>query len=367
MSAAPTVIVTDQADRGVEHAGHLQLPDRPRRSASAMLQAWLQQVRAWHGPLVWFALLTGVWALVCVVGLVADPRLLAGAPIWAKPLKFSVSLGVYALTLAWMLSLVHRPRLRRVGWWAGTIGAAASLLEIVAISVQVVRGTASHFNVSTPVDAALYGLMGGAVVFMYCATLVIGVALVVLTRLEDRSLAWALRLGLLIGLAGLSVGFLMVIPTAQQLAAGGTTIGSHSVGGDDAGGGLFFLGWNTVHGDLRVAHFVGMHALQGLPLLALGLATLTRGRVAASTRLRLVLLASAAWAALTALLLWQALRGQSVVHPDGLTWTAVGALLLAGAAAGAGVLHHHRLHRPERSTGPGATVIAHVPVGVSGR
>lgn len=283
------------------------------------------RVRGWHRPLVVFAAVMGIWAVVCVVGLLVDPRLLAADPMWAKPLKFSISLALYALTLAWMLSLVQRPTLRRIGWWAGTIGAGASFLEIVVISVQVVRGVGSHFNVSTPTNQLFYQLMAGGVTLMYCATLLVGAAVAVFSTLPDRASAWALRIGLVIALAGLSVGFLMIIPTAAQLAdpASGT-YGSHSVGGDDASGGIPLLGWNTVHGDLRVSHFIGMHALQVLPMLALILPTTLCER----TRLHVVIVAGALYAAVTAIALWQALRGQSVLRPDPLTFEVVGGVAL---------------------------------------
>jgi len=281
--------------------------------------------------------------VVCLVGLVLDPRTLADDPIWAKPLKFSISLALYAITLAWMLSMVQRPVLRRIGWWAGTIGAAASLLEIVVISIQVIRGVGSHFNVSTPTNQLFYQLMAGGVTLMYCATLVIGAFLTMFSRNEDRALAWSLRLGLIIALVGLSVGFLMVIPTAGQLAdPTSSTYGSHSVGGDDATGGIFFLGWNTSHGDLRVSHFIGMHALQVLPILAIALPRTLRE----ADRLRIVVVAGATYAAVAAIALWQALRGQSLIHPDAVTFTAAGiAVTLAAMGFVTIAMHRRNQHR----------------------
>lgn len=305
-------------------------------------RALRSEVRAWHRPLVAFAAVMALWVLVCVAGLVIDPRTLSADPVWAKPLKFSVSLAVYALTLAWMLSLVQRPVLRRIGWWAGTIGAVASLLEIVVISIQVIRGVGSHFNVSTPTNQLFYQLMAGGVTLMYCATLVVGAAVAVFSTMQDRALAWALRIGLLIALVGLSVGFLMVIPTTAQLAdPTSATYGSHSVGGNDPSGGVFFLGWNTVHGDLRVSHFIGMHALQVLPLLALVLPRAMR----AETRLRVVLAAGATYASVTALALWQALRGQSILHPDSLTIGA-GAVVVVFVATVVAVTASRTRRRP---------------------
>jgi hypothetical protein len=227
-----------------------------------------------------------------------------------------------------MLSMVQRPVLRRIGRWAGTIGAAASLLEIVVISIQVIRGVGSHFNVSTPTNQLFYQLLAGGVTLMYCATLIIGASLTTFSRIEDRALAWSLRLGLIIALVGLSVGFLMVIPTATQLAdPTSSTYGSHSVGGDDATGGIFFLGWNTAHGDLRVSHFIGMHALQVLPILAIALPRV----LSEADRLRTVVVAGATYAAVTAIALWQALRGQSVIHPDAITVTAIGVTVVLAA------------------------------------
>ncbi|MFF0426177.1 hypothetical protein ACFYUJ_17455 [Streptomyces sp. NPDC004520] len=276
----------------------------------------------------------GVLALVSAIGIAVDDRILVGVPIWTKPFKFSVSFVAYSLSLAWMLSLL--PRGRRAGWWAGTVVAVASAVEMVLITLQVIRGTRSHFNQATPFDAAVFQTMGGTVVVLWLGALVIAV-LLLRARILDRAMAWAVRLSSLIALAGAGIGFLMVRPTPEQLTADNPPIvGAHSVGVPDGGPSMPLTGWATTGGDLRVPHFFGMHALQLLPLLLIALSalatrfpTLTDDRV----RLRLTLTASAAYAATFALLTWQALRGQTLFSPDPTTLTAAVTIALLTAAA----------------------------------
>lgn len=136
------------------------------------------------------------------------------------------------------------------------------------------------------------------------------------------------------------MAFFMTAPTADQaqaLAAGQTTAtGAHSVGVRDGGPGLPVTGWSTTGGDLRAAHFVGMHALQGVPLFALVLgilsARLTRLRDE-RVRMGLVAVTAAAWLGFALLLLWQALRGQPLLSPDGMTLGALAVLLMGTATA----------------------------------
>lgn len=311
----------------------------------------LRTARRWHGPLVGFAAVMLVLAGVAAVAGLLDDRVLAGAPVWAKPLKFALSFTAYALTLAWMLSRLRR--WRRAGWWAGTVVVAASVAEMGIIVAQVVRGRQSHFNVSTPVDTTLFSLMGALVAVIYTGTLVVGAVLSFATT-GDAATTWAVRLGVAIALAGMSVGFLMLGDTPDQAAAVAAgapreLAGAHAVGVADGGPGLPLLGWSTVGGDLRVGHFLGMHALQVLPLLALALGSdrlRAPGRLAGSVglgrfarldgraRLRVVLLAAGALAGLVALTVWQALRGQALTDPDGLT-LAVGAALVLATGVGA--------------------------------
>lgn len=300
----------------------------------------LPRVRDLHRPLVWFSASMALLALVSVGGLLLDERILVGVPIWTKPFKFAVSFVAYCMTLAWMLTLL--PRARRAGWWAGTVLAVASAVEMVLITTQVIRGRQSHFNNETAFDAAVFQAMGLTVVVLWLAALVIAI-LLLRARILDRATAWAVRLGSLIALAGAAVGFLMVQPTPDQLAAGddAAIVGAHSVGVPDGGPSMPVTGWSTTGGDLRIAHFFGMHALQVIPLLLLALVALAP-RFARlrdeRVRLRLTLVVSGTYAAVFALVTWQALRGQALLDPDGTTLATAGALALIAAAATASAL-----------------------------
>jgi hypothetical protein len=197
---------------------------------------------------------------------------------------------------------------------------------------QAWRGTTSHFNTSTPFNRTLFAVMGVAIMIQTAVSVWTAVALWQ-QRFHDHALAWALRFGMILTIAGALTGPLMTRPTDAQLSrvrAGGgmPTIGAHTVGGEDGGPGMPVTGWSSEHGDVRVPHFVGLHAIQVLAMLAL---VLRRWRGAGPDRVRLVGAGAASYAALFALLLWQALRGDSVVAPDGaaLTSLAIWAALTA--------------------------------------
>jgi uncharacterized membrane protein (DUF441 family) len=104
------------------------------------------------------------------------------------------------------------------------------------------------------------------------------------------------------------------------------------VGAPDGGPGLPLTGWSTQHGDLRIAHFVGLHALQVLPLVAWGLQRYAT-RLSTLAQVRLVRTATLSCAGVVALLAWQAERGLPLLAPDAAVLTAA----LAGAALGLGV------------------------------
>jgi hypothetical protein len=170
------------------------------------------------------------------------------------------------------------------------------------------------------------------------------IAVIVVRRpIADRAAAYAVRLGLGLSLLGMLAAVPMVLPSAEPGIPDIT--GSHTVGLPDGGPGLPLVGWSTVGGDLRIGHFVGLHALQALPLLAILLSRFLSGRLTVATRARLLLVAGAAYGVLTMSLTWQALRGQPLLRPDAVTLAAWAVLAIATAAAAAVVVARGR--RPE--------------------
>lgn len=286
-------------------------------------------LRLWHAD----AFLTGVGMLMAgalvifLAGTALDPRTITGAPAWLKPAKFAASTAIYSFTLAWVFTFLRDwPRVRRVaGWTTGVV----FVFEVVIIAAQAWRGTTSHFNLATPLDAALFRVMGAGIITQTLAASLIAITLWRVT-FADRALGWALRAGMVLTLAGAGIGGLMTRPTEWQIAGASagnrlTVAGAHTVGAPDGGPGLPGTGWSREHGDLRVPHFAGLHAVQALAVLAV----LLRRRLDDPRRTRLTLALAASYAGWLVILLWQALRGQSILQPDAATllafstWTAV--------------------------------------------
>ena len=273
---------------------------------------------------------------IALVGLLVDPRIVTGAPAWMKPAKFAISIAVYGATLIWLLKyLQDRPILVRVISWIAAIGFT---IEMALIALQVVRGTTSHFNMATPFDAMVFRIMGGVIIGMWLLTLFVAI-LLFRRQFAAPAIVWGVRLGLVAALLGMAVAFLMPQPSPAQRAAiaatgSSPTFGAHSVGVEDGGPGLPVVGWSTTGGDLRVAHSVGLHGMQAGPIAGWLLASFAPGWLSARGRGRLAIIAGVAWIGLTFLLLWQALRGQSLIAPDGLTIGAtLGGLLIFVAVA----------------------------------
>lgn len=289
--------------------------------------------RTWHEnkPLTLTGILMFVALGFTIVGIFVDPRVITGQPAWLKPAKFAISIGIYAFTLVWILSFIKgRSRIKQIVIWTAV---ATGWIEFIIIALQAFRGTTSHFNMTTPFDTAMFSIMGVAVMGLWLTTWTAG-ALMLFQKLEDRTFAWSLRIGLFVSVIGMGMAFAMTTPSPEQVEVLANNnfagiAGAHAVGVDDGGAGLPILGWSTEGGDLRVAHFIGLHAMQALPLLAMVLAALG---VADNRRFWLVISGGFAYTGITFLTFWQALRGQSVIAPDSLTLSVLAVIVLISAA-----------------------------------
>jgi len=272
-------------------------------------------------PLTAAGLFMLVMLAVFAVGLFVDPRTITGVPAWLKPAKFAVSTAIYSLTLAWVFQALPAWRRTRVvvGWTTAVVFA----IEVAIIAVQAGRGTTSHFNVSSPLNAVLFGTMGALIIAQTVASAAVAVALWRQHSFPDQAMGWAMRLGMTLTIVGASTGGLMTQPTAAQIEQARAThvmavAGAHTVGAPDGGPGLPGTGWSREHGDVRVPHFVGLHALQVLPLL---IVILRRRGWSESLRVRAAIGSGIAYAGLYATLLAQALRGQPLLQADAITVT----------------------------------------------
>lgn len=275
-------------------------------SLGATAGEWLTRLWQTDAPLTFTGLFFAVVLLPSLAGLWLDDRIITGAPAWLKPAKFAASVSIYALTLAWVFRyLPDWTRMRRI---VGRTTAVVLFTEMAIIDLQAWRGTTSHFNVGTPLDAALFSVMGAAIFLQTFSSIAVAYALW-REQFSDRALGWALRIGMTLTILGAFTGGLMTRPSAQQLQRAGATgsiavVGGHTVGADDGGPGLPGTGWSTEHGDLRVPHFIGLHAVQVLPLVAFAL---RRRRQTSSARWTIV--AATAYSGLFLITLVRALMG----------------------------------------------------------
>ncbi|MFK7800840.1 MAG: hypothetical protein AB8G95_04340 [Anaerolineae bacterium] len=208
----------------------------------------------------------------CLIGLVIDGRTVLGEPVWIKPLKFAISSVVYCGTIAWMMTYVVNRR-----WVGRTIAGASAffmVIEIACVVIQASRGVRSHFNFSTDLDAAIFGVMGLMITALWAVNFILIIVLM-FQPFKDFAFKTSLILGMIVALIGGAIAMPMLNQTtaAQQAIEDSgersSFQGGHTLGAEDGGEGLPFVGWSTTHGDLRPAHFLGLHGLQLIPLLGM--------------------------------------------------------------------------------------------------
>lgn len=207
--------------------------------------------------------------IVLMVISLFDSFEILGINRWIKPMKFFMSVGIYLWTLAVYLYFVPgREGAKKVIAWGVSL---LMLAENSLVVMQAARRTTSHFNHATAFDDTVFSVMG----MMIVVNTGLIVYLLVLYFKSDiqlpRSILWGMRLGMILFLLAAVEGAYMAISPG------------HSVGVADGGPGLPLVNWSTTGGDLRAAHFIGMHALQAMPLFGFAVEKLKPGLALAAT------------------------------------------------------------------------------------
>ena len=245
-------------------------------------------------PALYWAILLHLAAIpIALGGLLLDSRIVLGINPWIKPLKFLISSAIFMATVAWLLKDVgHARQAAVIGW----LVAIAMIVENALILIQSARGIPSHFNFTSALNIGIFGTMGAFIVLNSVAVAWLGALYLSPEKPISPGYLWGVRLGILIFLLGSAeAGFML-------------RIARHTVGAADGGPGLPFVNWSTRFGDLRIGHFVGLHALQALPLAGWWI-----DRMGVPNAPAAVMLAAVAYTALFVVLTLQALAGKPLV------------------------------------------------------
>lgn len=271
-----------------------------KHNSNSVFSDWALSLRQNSPPLFWVGLAMLAMSMLTLALTLADARQFQGVSVWSKPWKFQVSTGSYLLTLALFMVWLPRSALQtRTASYVVWVAVASGIFEVAYVSMQGALGQGSHFNLSSRFHAWMYSLMGVGAVLLTSAALALGV---LIARTQDYKLAPALKLAIVLGLIAT---FLLGTGFGGYLSAQPS---GHWVGGalTDAGG-LPVFNWSRNGGDLRVAHFFGIHAMHFIPAFGAMLTITGAGQLAAR---RAVWIFAVSFAALCVWTFVQATRGQ---------------------------------------------------------
>lgn len=199
------------------------------------------------------------WLLLCTVPAFTICAFLRGGfdahTAWIKPMKFAISFATFVWTISLFLSVLRIPAWKRRLVRRAIVGSVS--IEILCLAAQAWR--------NVPAGAGTFAdflIFQGTTAMVSLNTVVTIWLLIVFSanreriKIADAAQVLAIRLSIVIFLLGNAIGGYML------------NRGAHTVGAPDGGPGLPFVGWSTIAGDLRISHFIAIHAIQIVPLFA---------------------------------------------------------------------------------------------------
>lgn len=253
---------------------------------------WIAELK-FRSPILYrVGLVNFILFVLVIIPFFLDDRLVAGINPWIKPMKFCLSVGIYCWTIGWILFDIQQKKWTH---YLSLVIGITMVIEIFVILYQASRGVMSHYNFETPFDSILFGLMGLMIGINTISVVIIFVLLLKPIPHLNGLYLQTLRIAFVIFLLGSYIG-------SQMISNEG-----HNIGVPDGGPGLPFFNWSTIGGDLRIAHFMGLHSIQILPLLAhtiikkSNLPSLTKRIIVTSSIIGFIIVISLLWS--------QALKG----------------------------------------------------------
>lgn len=215
------------------------------------MKSILLKLQAAHKPLYLFGWLNLLFWLVCLLGIAFSDSQILGINAWIKPSKFFLSTFIYCWTMLWFLRYLPTKKANSMFCWMVIF---VFTFENFYILWRASRGELSHFNTTSVEAIVIFSLMGTAISILTSCTAFVGLQFCYYKFPElPKPYLWGIRIGIFTFTFFAFSGFIM----AAYL--------SHTVGAPDGGIGIPYFNWSKQHGDLRMAHFMGMHALQVFP------------------------------------------------------------------------------------------------------
>ncbi len=215
---------------------------------------FLTTLKRRNTSLYYFGWVNLICAALCIIPFLFSNTQVLGVHAWIKPFKFLLSTVIFSWSMGWYMFYLQEQKAVRVFNYVVILSLS---FELIYIIWQAAKGELSHFNITSVFHGVMFSVMGMVISLM---TIWTGYIAFLFWRNTFPQLpiayVWGIRMGIVLFVLFAFAGGLM----AARL--------SHTVGAAmDTVKGLPLVNWSRESGDLRIAHFFGMHALQVLPLL----------------------------------------------------------------------------------------------------
>ena len=218
------------------------------------MKYFIETLKLKNETLFYFGLVCLIGGIICLVLSKLNPNPILGVSGWIKPFKFFISSAIMAWTMGFYMQFLNNQNQVAIYNWSMILFLS---IEIILITYQVSRGRISHFNQEDDLGRAIFGVMALSITIFMAHTAFIAMLFFTQVNLQaPQILILAIKLSLIITVIFAFEGFAM------------GALMKHTVGSVDGSEGLPLVNWSKNYGDLRIAHFFGMHALQLVPLVS---------------------------------------------------------------------------------------------------